>query len=130
MSPPYTQFPIFTPVEQFRKPCINKINNQRCRRKARCTKSDVRKAEHAALLRELAFSGHKLSQEDRAAKIRRFAELSVCSMCNAEVGEISKVTDEQMQAFIEILFPDGVEQIEEMDDDDSMGMFGEDDDGQ
>jgi hypothetical protein len=117
-------------VAQFRKSCINKINNQCCPRKALCTKSDVRKADHAALLRELAFSGHKLSQEDRAARIRRFAELSVCSACDAEVGEISKVTDEQMQAFIEILFPDGVEQMDEMDDDDDMGTLGEDDNGQ
>ena len=131
MSPPYPQLATFTPLEQLCKSCINKVNNQRCKRKPLCSKGDARKAEYISLVREFVLSWYKLSQEDRAVKMHRFAELSVCSKCVPYTGEIGDITDEQMQAFMVILFPNGVEQIKDIGDDNGgMEVLGGGHDGQ
>lgn len=56
MSPPYKQVPLITLLESLRKSCINPINNQRCRRKANCTKSEAHAEEHTDLVHGLILS--------------------------------------------------------------------------
>lgn len=75
-------------------------------------------------MRDLALFRSRFSEQELAAKVQRFAVLSVCDGCRAESGNISNVTEEQMDEFMDILFPDGVETLEEEFDHESDGTVG------